>query len=95
ASEAGLVFAASDSWLQKTSRAAMPNETIVLFAFIQSRPLRDALMANYKITTLQMQIIISCKNGCLRERKTNPFANPLAKLVLGVPIGSAKHQLGP
>jgi len=22
------------------------------------------------------------------------FANPLAKLVLGVPIGSAKHQLG-
>ena len=25
----------------------------------------------------------------------NTFANPLAKLVLGVPTGSAKHQLGP
>ena len=24
----------------------------------------------------------------------NTFANPLAKLVLGVPTGSAKHQLG-
>jgi len=41
-------------------------------------------------------LILPCAASILNGLQTNnTFVNPLAKLVLGVPTGSAKHQLGP
>ena len=44
----------------------------------------------FQISQINICILCLYQHPCV-----NTFANPLAKLVLGVPTGSAKHQLGP